>query len=102
MSKYATVSPTETAGGRTSAFKKRLVIVGASGMVGGCALRYALQNPRLAAAPFVAGEQFSAADITALVTIDFAAKALGVSTPKEHEALTRWYKGVSARPSATA
>jgi uncharacterized protein YbjT (DUF2867 family) len=47
MSKYATVSPTEAAGGRTSSFKKRLVIVGASGMVGGCALRYALQNPNI-------------------------------------------------------
>jgi len=59
-------------------------------------------DARLAEAPFVAGDRFSVADITALVTIDFAAKALGVSTPKEHEALTRWYKGVSARPSATA
>jgi len=28
---------------------KRLVIVGASGMVGGCALRYALQNPAVKA-----------------------------------------------------
>jgi glutathione S-transferase len=59
-------------------------------------------DARLAKAPFVAGDRFSVADITALVTIDFAAKALGVSTPKEHRALTRWYKGVSARPSATA
>jgi len=59
-------------------------------------------DARLAEAPFVAGDRFSVADITALVTIDFAAKALGVSTPKEHRALTRWYKGVSARPSATA
>ena len=59
-------------------------------------------DARLAAAPFVAGEQFSAADITALVTIDFAAKALAISTRKEHRALTRWYQGVSARPSASA
>ena len=59
-------------------------------------------DARLAEVPFVAGDRFSVADITALVTIDFAAKALGVSTPKEHRALTRWYKGVSARPSATA
>ena len=59
-------------------------------------------DARLAEAPFVAGDRFSVADITALVTIDFAAKALGVSTPKEHRALTRGYKGVSARPSATA
>jgi len=59
-------------------------------------------DARLAEVPFVAGDRFSVADITALVTIDFAGKALGVSTPKEHRALTRWYKGVSARPSATA
>jgi glutathione S-transferase len=59
-------------------------------------------DARLAAAPFVAGEQFSVADITALVTVDFAAKAFAVSTPKEYRALTRWYEAVSARPSASA
>jgi glutathione S-transferase len=59
-------------------------------------------DARLADAPFVAGDQFSAADITALVTIDFAAKALAISTPKEHRALTRWYEKVSARPSISA
>jgi glutathione S-transferase len=59
-------------------------------------------NARLADAPFVAGVQFSVADITALVTIDFAAKAFGISTPIEHRALTRWYEGVSARPSMSA
>ena len=57
---------------------------------------------QLTNAPFVAGERFSAADITALVTIDFAAKALAVSTPEEHRALTRWYEAVSARPSMGA
>jgi glutathione S-transferase len=59
-------------------------------------------DARLAAAPFVAGEQFSVADITALVTIDFAAKAFAISARKEHRALTRWYEVVSARPSASA
>jgi len=39
---------------------------------------------------------------TALVTIDFAAKAFAISTPEEHRALTRWYEGVSARPSISA
>jgi glutathione S-transferase len=57
---------------------------------------------RLADAPFIAGEQFSVADITALVTIDFAAKAFAISTPEEHRALTRWYEKVSARPSKSA
>jgi glutathione S-transferase len=59
-------------------------------------------NTRLADAPFVAGNRFSSADITALVTIDFAAKALAISTPQKHRALTRWYEGVSYRPSMSA
>jgi glutathione S-transferase len=59
-------------------------------------------NTRLAGAPFVAGDRFSAADITALVTIDFAVKALGMSTPEKHRALTRWYEGVSYRSSISA
>jgi glutathione S-transferase len=59
-------------------------------------------DARLADSPFVAGDQFSVADITALVTVDFAAKAFAISTPKEHRALTRWYEAVSARPSISA
>jgi len=58
-------------------------------------------NDRLGQVSFVAGDQFSAADITALVTIDFA-KALDISVPEGHRALTRWYEAVSARPSAGA
>jgi glutathione S-transferase len=58
-------------------------------------------NERLQQVSFVAGEQFSAADITALVTIDFA-KALEISVPEGHRSLTRWYDTVSARPSMSA
>ena len=58
-------------------------------------------NQRLEQVSFVAGERFSAADITALVTIDFA-KALDISIPEGHRALTRWKDAVSARPSASA
>src|ERR1700693_1571948 len=58
-------------------------------------------NERLEQVSFVAGEQFSAADITALVTIDFA-KALDISIPQEHRALKRWKDAVSARPSISA
>jgi glutathione S-transferase len=57
---------------------------------------------RLTDSPFVAGDEFSAADITALVTIDFAAMGLAVAIPEGHRALTRWYEQVSARPSASA
>jgi len=46
-------------------------------------------DARLADAPFVAGDQFSVGDITALVTTDFAAKAFAISTLEEHRALTR-------------
>ena len=58
-------------------------------------------NERLEQVPFLAGERFSAADITALVTIDFA-KALDISILEGHRALTRWKDAVSARPSTTA
>jgi glutathione S-transferase len=58
-------------------------------------------NRRLEQVSFVAGEQFSAADITALVTIDFA-KALDISIQEEHRALTRWKDAVSARLSTNA
>jgi glutathione S-transferase len=58
-------------------------------------------NERLEQVSFIAGERFSAADITALVTIDFA-KALDISIPEGHRALTRWKDAVSTRPSASA
>ena len=58
-------------------------------------------NERLGEVPFVAGEHYSAADITALVTVDFA-KALELSVPADHAALKRWYETVSSRPSAAA
>jgi glutathione S-transferase len=58
-------------------------------------------NERLRQAPFVAGERYSAADITALVTVDFA-KALELSVAADHTALRRWYEIVSSRPSAAA
>jgi glutathione S-transferase len=58
-------------------------------------------DERLAQVPFVAGEHYSAADITTLVTVDFA-KALEVSAPADQVALMRWYETVSNRPSASA
>jgi glutathione S-transferase len=58
-------------------------------------------NARLEQVPFVAGEHYSAADITTLVTLDFA-KALALTMLPQHAALKRWYETVSGRPSATA
>src|SRR5260370_27472695 len=59
-------------------------------------------DARLTEVPFVAGEHYSIADITALVTVDFAAKAINVPLPDERTALRRWYELVSKRPSALA
>jgi glutathione S-transferase len=63
---------------------------------------YADFNARLADVPFVAGDEFSVADITAVVTVDFATKAAGLPVGDEHPALQRWYDVVSARASMGA
>lgn len=63
---------------------------------------YADFNARLAKVAFIAGDQFSVADITALVTVDFATKAAGLAIQADHAALKRWYDSVAARPSAAA
>jgi glutathione S-transferase len=63
---------------------------------------YADFDARLAEVPFVAGDQFSVADITAIVTVDFATRAAGLPLGDEHVALKRWYDSVSARPSMAA
>jgi glutathione S-transferase len=59
-------------------------------------------DQRLAESPFVAGERFSIADITAVVTVDFATKRINLPAPEECAALKRWYDVISARPSMTA
>jgi glutathione S-transferase len=59
-------------------------------------------NARLADVPFIAGDDFSVADITALVTVDFATKAAGLPIADEHTALKHWYGSISARPSMSA
>lgn len=50
---------------------------------------------------FIAGERYSVADITALVSIDFASWRK-LKPPEELSHLKRWYAAVSARPSAKA
>lgn len=57
---------------------------------------------RLSEAPFVAGQRFSVADITALVTVDFAAKAINLAVADEHRSLKRWYHAISSRPGMAA
>lgn len=58
-------------------------------------------NKELESRPFIAGEAFSIADITALVTMDFM-KPAKLARPPELISLARWYDEVSARPSAKA
>lgn len=55
----------------------------------------------LAHSEFVAGARYTIADITALVTVDFAARAK-MPVPESATHLRRWYTQVSARPSAKA
>jgi glutathione S-transferase len=59
-------------------------------------------DARLGEAAFVAGQRFSVADITALVTVDFAAKAINFPVSDEHRSLKRWYDAISSRPSMAA
>jgi glutathione S-transferase len=55
----------------------------------------------LARRAFVCGEDYSIADITTLVTVDFA-KWAKLTIPEEYRHLRRWHEAVSARPSAKA
>jgi glutathione S-transferase len=57
---------------------------------------------RLAEVPFVAGERYTVADITALVTVDFATKAVDMPVPEKNVATQRWYASVNGRSSAAA
>jgi glutathione S-transferase len=59
-------------------------------------------DERLKAEQYVAGAEFSAADITTLVTVDFATKAFKMPIPAEFTSFQRWYDETSIRPSAAA
>ena len=58
-------------------------------------------DTELKSRPYVAGEAFTIADITALVSVDFM-KVSKLTVPDELAELRRWYAKVSARPSAAA
>ncbi|OQW84352.1 MAG: glutathione S-transferase [Proteobacteria bacterium ST_bin15] len=58
----------------------------------------ALLDAQLKNSPFIAGDRFSIADITALVAIDFL-RPIRLSVPEELTSLRRWHAEVSARPS---
>jgi glutathione S-transferase len=58
-------------------------------------------DEQLASNHYVAGDTYSVADITALVTMDFM-KPARVQRPEGLVNVERWYKEVAARPSAKA
>jgi glutathione S-transferase len=51
--------------------------------------------------PFIAGERYTIADITALCAIDFG-RVVDIRIAPEQKNLLRWYESVSSRPSAKA
>ena len=55
----------------------------------------------LADREFVAGTNYSVADITALIAVDFA-RVVGLKVTDEWPNLARWHGAMSARPSAKA
>lgn len=58
-------------------------------------------NTVLATRRFVAGDDYTIADITALVAVDFTSFP-GIEVKTEFQHLTRWHAEVSGRPSAQA
>ena len=62
---------------------------------------YEQMDAQLAQSEFISGPRYSIVDITALITIDFAARAK-MPIPADCAHVQRWHTQVSARPSAKA
>lgn len=60
-----------------------------------------LLDEELAKRQFIAGDDYSVADITAMVALDFT-KVARIDRPEGLKNLERWYGEVSSRPSAKA
>ncbi|MEQ8307247.1 MAG: glutathione S-transferase [Hoeflea sp.] len=58
-----------------------------------------LLDQELADREFIAGERFTVADITTMISMDFM-KPARIEKPVHLENVMRWYEAVSARPSA--
>ena len=63
--------------------------------------RLAWLDGELTGRPFIAGERYTVADITALCAIDFG-RVVDIRIAPEQKNLARWHEAVSARPSAKA
>lgn len=55
----------------------------------------------LAGREFIAGDEYSIADITGMIAVDFM-KPARIAVPEDLANVIRWHRAVSARPSATA
>lgn len=60
-----------------------------------------IMDQELGKRPYIAGDEYTVADITAIVAVDFTRPAR-VERPQGLDNLARWHKEVSARPSAKA
>ncbi len=87
----------------TGYFKDRMVPVPEFGVEAGkIAANYLnILDKRLATSPFIAGESFTIADITALCAIDFG-RVVKIRLQDSQVNLLRWYQDVSSRPSVKA
>lgn len=63
---------------------------------------FAFLDGQLAMREFVAGDEYSIADVTALCTFDFAGALNDLHPTPEHRHLLAWHERVSSRPSAVA
>jgi glutathione S-transferase len=63
--------------------------------------RLAWLDRELAGRPFMAGERYTIADVTALCAIDFG-RVVEIRIAPDQKHLARWHEAVSARPSAKA
>ena len=63
--------------------------------------RLAWLDGELAARPFIAGERYTVADITALGAVDFG-RVVDIRIAPSQKNLARWHESVSSRPSARA
>jgi glutathione S-transferase len=59
---------------------------------------FAVLDTRLAEREFIATERFSIADLTAVVTVDFA-RVLRVKPGDDHPHLQRWRAAMALRPA---
>jgi len=63
---------------------------------------YHIMNEQLGKHAFLAGDQFSIADIVAFCTVPFGKAVIGMSIPEECTHVLRWYEAIKTRPSTKA